>query len=324
MELYLKNIYKIELLSEAVILKESVDSVAYTLNIDLALTDELKSLGISKGDSIKLYDYPFQNAYGTGNTFELFNGVIWDINKSEKSKKISLVCKERTVYIEESESEYVWSQGETADQRINTIAYYWEIPVGTLENTKIGLSKGRRRESLYSMIRKDLKETAQKGGSLYRLRMDEKLNLFELGTNEIVYEIGNIVDDINEKQSLQGMVTQVKVLGKNDKQDTYSPIIGVFNSNTEKYGTVQKIVQDDKIDDYAKAQSKSNTLFSTGEDSITVPCIQDINILRAGHRVSLRQNIYYITDITHKLGGKGSMNLVLMTWEGVKNKFYGE
>lgn len=324
MELYLKNNYRIELLSESVTLKDSVDAIAYTLNVELALTDELRALGIAKGDSIQLYDYPFQDAYGTGNILALFNGVIWDINKSEKDKKISIVGKERTVYIEESEGEYIWSEGETATQRINTIAYYWQIPVGTLEDTKIGLSKGRRKESLYGMIRKDLKETAQKGGSLYRLRMDEKLNLFELGTNAITYELSKVVDTLNEKQSLQGMVTQVKVLGKNDKDDTYSPVIGVFRSNTDKYGTVQKIVQDEKIDDYAKGQSKANTLFSTGEDSITINCTQDVNILRAGHQVSLYQNIYYITDIMHKFGGKGSMNLVLMTWDGVKNKFYGE
>lgn len=320
MELYLKNNYKIELLSEAVSTKESVDSVAYTLSINLALTTELEALGIAKGDSIQLYDY----AYNTGAYSMIFNGVIWDINKSKKSREISLTGKERTVYIEESESEYLVYEGETATQRISTIAYYWQIPMGWVEDTKIGLSKGRRKENLYSMIKKDLKETAQKGGSLYRIRMDEKLDLLELGTNEITYELSTVIDNLDEKQSLDGMVTAVKVLGKNDKDDTYSPVIGVFTNNTEKYGTVQKIVQDEKIDDYAKAQSKSNTLFSTGEDSITINCTQDINTLRAGHKVSLYQNIYYITDITHKLGAKGSMNLVLMTWDGVRNKFYGE
>ncbi|MZK53682.1 XkdQ/YqbQ family protein [Clostridium beijerinckii] len=320
MELYLKSNYKIELLSESVSTKESVDSLAYTLNIELALTDELEALGIAKGDSIQLYDY----AYGTGAYSMIFNGVIWDLNKSKKAKKISLTGKERTVYLEESESEYLVYEGETATQRVSTIAYYWNIPMGWVEDTKIGLSKGRRKESLYSMIKSYFKETAQKGGSLYRLRMDEKLDLLELGTNEITYELSTVIDNLDEKESLDGVVTQVKVLGKNENDDTYSPVIGVFKNNTDKYGTIQKIVQDEKIDDYAKAQTKSNTLFSTGEDSITINCTQDINTLRAGHKVSLYQTIYYVTDITHKLGGKGSMSLVLMTWDGVKNKFYGE
>lgn len=320
MELYIKNNYKIELLSEAVSVKESIDTVAYTLDVDLALTNELERLGLAKGDSIQLYDY----AYGTGTYFKVFDGVIWDRNNSKKSKKVSLTGKERTIYMEESEDELIWYDGQTASDRIQIIANDWGIPVGWVDNTKIGLSKDRRKETLYSSIRKDLKETAQKGGSLYRIRMDEKLDILELGTNEIVYELSTVMDNLDDKQSLSGMVTQVKVLGKNDKDDTKSPVIGVFKSNTDTYGTIQKIVQDEKIDDYAKAQSKSNTLFSTGEDSITISCIQDINTLRAGNKVSLYQNIYYVTDITHKFGGKGSMNLVLMTWDGVKNKFYGE
>jgi hypothetical protein len=320
MELYLKSNYKIELLSESVSTKESVDSLAYTLNIELALTDELEALGIAKGDSIQLYDY----AYGTGTYFKVFDGVIWDRDKSKKSKKVSLSGKERTIYMEESEDEYIWYEGQTASDRIQIIANDWGIPVGWVDNTSIGLSKDRRQETLYSMIKKDLKETAQKGGSLYRIRMDEKLDILELGTNETVYELSTIIDDLDDKQSLNGMVTQVKVLGKNDKDDTKSPVIGIFKSNTDKYGTIQKIVQDEKVDDYAKAQSKSNLLFSTGEDSITISCTQDINTLRAGHKVSLYGTILYVTEITHKFGGKGRMDLVLMTWDGVKNKFYGE
>lgn len=320
MELYLKNNYKIELLSEAVSTKESVDSVAYTLSVELALTSELEALGIAKGDSIQLYDY----MYSSGTYFMIFNGVIWDINKDKKLKKVTLTGKERTIHIEESEDEYVWKEGQTALERMMIIANDWQIPVGYCDDTKIGLAKDRRKESLYSMLRKDLKETAQKGGSLYRIRMDEKLDLIELGTNVTTYEIGNIIDSLEYKESLDGMVTQVKVLGKNKDDATLSPVIGTFSAYTDQYGTIQKILQDDKITDYSSAQSKANTMFSTGEDSITVNCTQDINSLRAGNKVSLYGTVLYITDITHKFGGKGSMNLALMTWDGVKNKFYGQ
>lgn len=320
MELYLKSNYKIELLSKVVTVKESIDTVAYTLDVDLALTNELDALGIAKGDSIQLYDYQ----YGTGTYFKIFDGVIWDKNESKKSKKVSIIGKERTIYMEESEDELIWYEGQVASDRIQIIASAWGIPVGWVDNTKIGLSKDRRKETLYSSIRKDFKETAQKGGSLYRLRMDEKLDILELGTNETVYELSTVIDDLDDKQSLSGMITQVKVLGKNDKDDTKSPVIGVFKSNTDTYGTIQKIVQDEKIDDYAKAQSKFNTLFNTGEDSKSISCTQDINTLRAGHKVTLYGETLYVAEITHKFGGKGRMNLVLMTWEGLKNKFYGE
>lgn len=210
MDLILKNKYKIQLLSESVTLKDALDAIAYTMDIAIIETDDLKSIGIAKGDSIELFDYEF----GSGNYAQIFSGVIWDISKNKKSKKISITGKERTVYIEESEDEYLWTEGQTAAERATIIANDWGIPIGYFEDTEIKLSKDKRKESLYSMMKKDLKETAQKDGKLYRFRMDVNLDLFELGSNIFIYELDNIMEELDEKDSLDGAVTQVKVLGK--------------------------------------------------------------------------------------------------------------
>ncbi len=335
-ELVLKNKYKIQLLSEEATLKESIDSIAYTLNLSLIETDELKNIGLVKGDSIQLYDYMFNsNEYK-----KIFDGTVRDINSSKKNKKLSIVCRERTITIEESEDEYLWKDGQTVTQRTKIICKDWSIPVGNFAEINIGLSKDMRKESLFGMLKKDLKETAQKGGSLYKFRMSESLDLVELGSNSVVYKLDNIVDDIQNKSTLSGAITQVKVLGKEETKKTtketkksnnseekeliLSPIIGVFKKDTERYGTIQKLFQDEKIDDYSKAKSKADTLFSNGEDSKSVPCIKDINTIRAGDKVSLYNDSYYVTDITHELGTGGKMNMTVMDWEGVKSKFYGE
>ncbi|WP_315074522.1 XkdQ [uncultured Clostridium sp.] len=325
MELYLKDNYKIELLAESVTAKESLDAIAYTLTVELAYTDELRALGIAKGDSIMLYD----NAYSLYGYEMIFNGVVWDLEKDEKDKKVTITGRERTVHIEESEDEYLWSEGQTALDRMMIIANDWGIPVGYTDDPKIGLSKSKRKESLYSMMKKDLKETAQKGGSLYRIRMDEKLDFIELGTNVETYELSGIIDSLEYKESMDGIVTQVKVLGKNDKDDKLSPIIGTFSQDTETYGCIQKIIQDDDVKSYSDAENKSISMFNTGEDSISVNCVKDINYLRAGNQVSLYNNPYIITEMTHKFGNcntedPGSMNVILMTWEGVRKKYYAE
>ncbi len=336
MELVLKNKYKIQLLSEEATLKESIDSIAYTLNLSLIETDEFKNIGLVKGDSIQLYDYMFSsNEYK-----KIFDGTVRDINGSKKNKKLSIICRERTVNIEESEEEYLWKDCQTATQRAKIICNDWGIPVGSFSETSIGLAKDLRKESLFSTMKKDLKETAQKGGSLYKFRMSESLDLVELGSNSVVYKLDSIVDDIQNKSTLSGAITQVKVLGKEEtkksteknktsssseeKELILSPILGVFKKNTDKYGTIQKLLQDEKIDDYSKAKSKADALFNNGEDSISVPCVKDINTIRAGDKVSLYNTIYYVTDITHNLGSGGNMQLTLMNWEGVKTKFYGE
>lgn len=332
MDLVLKSKYKIQLLSESVTLKDVIDGIAYTLSVALIETEELKAIGIAKGDSIQLFDYEFDSKSYS----QIFNGIIWDISKNKKSKKIAITGKERTVIIEESEDEYLWSDGQTATQRAKIIANDWGIPIGSFLDTGIGLAKDKRRESLYSMIKKDLKETAQNGGRLFRLRMDVSLDLFELGSNVNVYKLDNIIEDLDEKDSLDGAATQVKVLGKEDskkkskssnsdeKELVLSPIIGVFKKDTETYGTIQKIVDDDKVDDYAKAQAKANCLFSNGETSKTISCCKDINTLRAGYKVSVYGELVYVTEITHNLGSAGKMSLTVMKMDDIRRKFYSE
>jgi hypothetical protein len=337
MDLVLKNKYEIEILSESVTLKEAIDGIAYTLNISLIETEELKNIGMAKGDSLELYDY----AYDNGSYSRIFCGIIWDTEKDKKNRKITLTGKERTRVIEESEDEYLWSDGQTATQRGVMICNDWGIPIGNFADTGISLAKDKRKESLFGMMKKDLKETAQKNGSLFKFRMGTSLDLIELGTNSTIYKLDNIIDDYKEKDSLDGAITQVKVLGKEDttgkrrttknadgekveKELVLSPVIGVFKKDTEKYGTLQKIVDDDKVDDYAKAESKANCLFSSGESSKTLNCCKDINILRTGDLVNIYGETVCITEITHYLGSSGKMSLTVMKMEDVRRKFYSE
>lgn len=311
MDIILKEKYKINNLNEGVELSEALDGIAYSANIDIVETKQLTNIGIAKGDKITIID---------GDT-TVFNGVIWELSRNKKSKSISLSCKERTVYIEESEDEYLFGEG-TATSRIIQYCKDWGIPIEPMIDTKIKLAKAVYRSStIYSMIKKDLVETSTKGGDLYKLRMENKLKLFKLGTNNKVYKLDNILEDIDEKFSLSGIVTQVKVLGKNDNDDKKTAIIGTYKKNTEKYGTIQKILQDDKVDNTTKAKTASDVLFNTGEDSISVKC-KDIITLRAGDKVSLYGNELIVIDITHTLSNVPEMSLSLSTLDIIRTKFY--
>ncbi len=312
MDLILKDKYKIKNLNQGITLREGIDGIAYIADINILETKNLINIGISKGDNIKLLD---------GNN-KIFNGVIWDLDRNKNSNKIRLECHERTVYIEESEDEYLFGEG-TATTRIKQYCKDWGIPIDELLDTKIKLSKAiYRRSTIFSMIKKDLVETATKGGDLYKLRMENKLKLFKIGSNSVVYKLDNILEDINEKNSLKGIVTQVKVLGKNKDENSKSPIIGTYKKNTEKYGTIQKIIQDDKVDNSKKAKSAAENLFNTGDDSLSVKC-KDILEIRAGDKVSLYSKYYYVIDVTHELNGSSKMSLNLCSnLDVIRKRFY--
>lgn len=143
--------------------------------------------------------------------------MLYGIWINLENPKITLTCKERTIYIEESEDEYLFGES-TATQRIIKYCRDWGIPTASLVNTRTKLAKAvYRSESILGMMLKDLKETAQKGGNLYKLRMLDKLNIVQLGSNKTVWKLESIAEDINEKSSLDGMITQVKILGKQEE-----------------------------------------------------------------------------------------------------------
>jgi len=312
----LRNKYKIDNLTEGIQLSEAIDGIAYTANITLIETEELKKLGISKGNNIEIYDIDFE----TKTNRQIFKGIIWDIDRSKKTKRLTMTCKERTIYLEESEDEYLFPSM-TATQRVQRYCRDWGIPIVSLVDTRIKLAKAvYRSDTILGMMLKDLKETAQKGGNIYKLRMLDKLNIIQLGSNKTTWKLETIAEDIDEKSSLEGMVTQVKVLGKQD-ENKKTPVTGTYKKDTSKYGTIQKLVQDEKIKNSVEGRKRANALFNTGEETVRLSGI-DINSIRAGDKVSVDAKILYVIDVTHNLGSTGRMNLNLSGLDYIRRRFY--
>lgn len=321
MILILKNKYKITLTTEKATLKESINTIAYTLEIGLIKTKELVDIGISKYDGIKLYHY-------LGSTLtKVFDGYAYEVSGSDKERTIQITCRERTVNMEESEDEYVFAEGTTATQRVKQYCKDWGIPLDlNILDTKIGLAKCRNRNTIFTMMWNELKETAQKGGSMYKYRMQDRLYLYELGTNSTVYKLDSIIEESSRKESLSGAVTQVKVLGKNSNDDAKSPIVGTFKSGcSNSLGTFQKILeQDDKINTYAAAKEKAETMFYRGDETWQFNCCKDIPQLRSGDKVQLGNKFYYICDIVHDIGNNSMTTTAMEKLEYIKGKYYGK
>lgn len=317
-----KEKYKIENLVDGVSLSESIDGIAYTANINMVETEELKKLGVVKGSPIEIWDTDFE----TKKQVLIFKGMAWEINRSRKTKRVTLSCKERTIYLEQSEDEYLLPAGQTATQRAIQYCRDWSIPQGSLTGTSILLSKAfYKNDTIFDMMSKDLKETAQKGGKLFKFRMSSgKLDIVELGSNKTIWKLETLAEDIDETSSLDGMITQVKVLGK-EVENKKTPIIGVYKNdlNIYKYGAMQKLVKDDKIKSVDEAKKKAGALLNTGKETITVTAI-DINTIRAGDKVSLNGVILYVIDVTHNLGSIGRMNLNLGALDYIRKEFYSD
>ncbi|MCD9020506.1 XkdQ/YqbQ family protein [Cohnella silvisoli] len=316
-DVVLGNQFYLRDLVEEISLEDSLEEIAYKANIRLAVTSDMPS--ITPGQSIRISGTPYG---GSGVTNLLHPGVVWDCSSSNSGRKhIGLTVYDRTIYLAKSEDERLMPAGQTASQRLKQYAKDWGIPIGDVTDTVETLARNiKRSQSIFSMIQEDLKETVDKGGDLFRPRMTSKgLELVKLGSNKKAWKLETL-EDVTQNRTLEGAITQVKVLGAQTSEEKLSPVLAVEKKDTEKFGTLQKVIQDSKIETTAQAKNAAKrALLGIQETfSVTAP---DINTIRAGDEVWLNGISLWVTRVTHRLGTPGHMDLELAAPNKVRRDY---
>ena len=316
----LNNRYYLRELVENIVMDESLDEIAYRADVKLITAPDLPQ--IQPGQRIDIIGIPLGQSAATN---LLAPGVVWEVSINTSSiQYISLQVFDQTIYLEKSEDEYLLPAGQTATQRLRRYAADWGIPLGAVADTKIPLAKAvYRAQPRYHMIQSDLVETVSKGGDMYRLRMTPNgLELIRLGSNTTVWmlESGKNIHELNQVSSLEMTVTQVKVLG-NAGQDERSPVLAVLKGEITKYGTLQRILNDQKITDTKSAKTAGAKLLCGAQNTISVSG-PDINSIRAGDKVRLDGAELIVSAVKHDLGNPGRMNLDLADLDSIKRRFY--
>ncbi|MDX5764111.1 XkdQ, partial [Clostridioides difficile] len=98
--------------------------------------------------------------------------------------------------------------------------------------------------------------------------------------------------------------------------------IGTNKKDSDKYGTLQRMKQDEKIKHAKEAKKAAETVVNSGEETTRVDCAVDINRIRAGDEVSINGKEYYVIDVTHTLDSTPKMKLNIGTLEYTRRKFY--
>lgn len=319
-EVVLAEIYYLREICESIVLSESFDEMAMRADIRMVVTPDFP--GISPGQKIRISGTP----PGEPNMRNLlYPGVVWEINSVNRGQKyLDVVAFDRAIYLK-SEDEYILKEGKTASERLEKYANDWGIPLIKVTPTMIPLSKAvYRKQSIYSMIQRDLAETVSKGGGPYIVRMTMGgLELVEVGGNPRVWvlDFDSNIEELEQKRSLEDACTKVKVLGaKSD--DTKTNVIAEVAGSIGQYGVIQKVLQESRITNAGQAQSAGQELLTTEQDmeSFKMRCI-DINTMRVGNRVSLAGMELIVTSIRHYLGSPGHMELELR-WESTIRKIY--
>lgn len=318
-------------------MEDRLDEIACRATIDMAVPgDQFTGMpAILPGHTVEVIGVPF----GDTEIKQVFNaGPVWDVQITNQQRRHwSITVYDKTIYLAKSEDEYYFSEGSTATQRIKQIAADWNIPIYSLPETGQPLAKAMHRaKSLWSIIQQALRETAEKSGKLYRLRMmpgtivtkpkykfyPGGLELVELGTNKPVwvFEFQSNLQEITQHQTLDGAVTKVKVLG-NASKNKRNPVLGVVTGKTE-LGTLQKVHIEHKATDTATAMKVAANMLAGIQETVTVTGI-DINTIRAGDRVAVEGlPELLVISVKHELGAPGSISMQLATREHIRRRFY--
>ncbi|MGY0692614.1 XkdQ/YqbQ family protein [Virgibacillus sp. FSP13] len=315
-ELIVDRKYDISELNESVEVEESLDEVSVRVSATFLQTKDFPKL--DGGEDFSVFGKP----YGTSKVKQLFSGVVWEINDNKRgSNKITLQCYDRSIYMAKSEDEYLFPKGKTATQHIKQYANDWGIPTGKFANTYIALSKAvYRAQPIQRMMENDLKETSDKGGGLYIPRMNvNKLELIHFGNNKEVWILES-TEEIDRTRSLENIVTQVKVLGK-EEESKRSLVLATVSKNTKKYGTIQKVLQDSKVKKKSDAEKAGKKMLSGISERIIVRAL-DINTIRVGDAVKLDDKEWFVVSVKRNLGPSGMMTLELGSLDYIRRKYY--
>lgn len=311
-EVILAGQYNLKNNIETIRLDEQLDDIAYRATIQMVVTPDFP--GISPGQGLVI----------SGNTV-LFTGVVWTVDSSSRGlKHLEVTAYDRTIYLAKSEDEYFFPVGLTATQRFAKYAGDWGIPLGSVADTGFPLPKDvYRAQSIYNMIKTDLQNTVTKGGGgMYRPRFSSSgLDLVKLGANKEVWMLEHL-EDTKQERTMEGTVTQVKVLGQ-ESENQRTPVLAIVKGETDKYGTLQKILQSDRVKTAAHAKTAGQKLLAGITESFTTTC-PDMPELRAGDKVTYSKMDLLVTEVQHELGNPGHMTLTLMAPQQVQRRFYAD
>lgn len=241
---------------------------------------------------------------------EVFRGYIWQKSYvKDVEKELKFICYDNLIYLQESEENYYFSKGKSTKTIFSTICSKKGIKL-TYNHVSMNHPKLSLRGTLGDLFTNDLlDEVRKKKGKKAVIRSAKgRMYVITIGSgNSTVYQLykgaGGSILSAEHTSSMDGMVTKVVILGKENEKTKKAPVKATVTGNTSKYGTLKKIIDaGDSLSD-AKKEAKQ-TIKDDGKPKITrIIKAVDNPWIRKGDKVymndgSIKGNVA-VLSITH-------------------------
>ncbi len=237
----------------------------------------------------------------------LFQGAIWEWHYTHSSEKtISVMAYDNLVRLQKSKDFKYYTAGQSTQTILGDICTSWGIPYDYRWAAYITHEKKVfNGEKISDMIITLLEEVRKQTGNRYvALLKGGKLVICGYGSNSTVYRFDdkNTVS-VSDKLSISSLVTQVKILGKQD-DDGRAAVQAIVKGDLN-FGVLQEIVRTDSNKDTAAATAEANTILQERgkPERTTTVVVPDLPFMRKGDKVEMKTDslngLFYILAVTH-------------------------
>ncbi|NQS75234.1 MAG: hypothetical protein HQP61_02145 [Peptococcaceae bacterium] len=221
---------------------------------------------------------------------EIFRGTMFNwYYRTDPLGHLAVTAYDQLIYLIKSNDDRFYRAGTTAKAIIQDIAGAWGIPLGTIEGPDTVLAKQvLRGERLGDMIHKVLDQARKRGGGKWVARSKQgKIDVIKPGQNTPVYYFGADanVEQIEDQQDIENLVTRVKIIGAEDKEGR-APVVATLDGKTE-FGILQDLVYQRQFDNATAAQAAAEEILAErgGPQKRRKVPAPDLPFLRRGDKV---------------------------------------
>lgn len=253
---------------------------------------------------------------GTKNE-EVFRGYIWtrSYKSSLEDREIALKCYDQLIYFQESEESEYFSDGKTTKDVCGALCEKWgvnlEYSYESITHSKLAL-----RGTLSDLFRAEILDLVkERTGEKYVIRSEkDTMKILTVGQNTTIYHFkaGQNAIQTRSECTMDGMVTKVVILGKADDNDR-EPVEATVDAKTDKYGTLQKIINRDENTSLADAKKEAEGVLKLDGAPKWLYEIQapDIPWIRKGDKVivnagDIANRTLIVLDIDRSISQKGA------------------
>lgn len=245
---------------------------------------------------------------------EVFRGFVWErgYNRSMTDRTFQLKNYDNLIYFQKSDHSAYFSSGKLTKDVCTTLCNDWGVKLDytyeSITHTKLPL-RGKLSDILTADVLDQVKDRT--GKKYVILSEKDVVQIKPEGANSTIYHFTADQNAIQTSslQTMDGMVTKVIILGKEDKEER-APVEATVTGDTDQYGTVQETINRSENTSLADAKKEAQTIIDEKgkpQEEFELHAT-DIPWIRKGDKVYVKagdmSGYYIVTGIERTISGK--------------------